>query len=280
MLHWMRSVEKIPSIPKIKTGLVELAQYLRDELGPGAVMWELGSFAGESAEVFAGYFRTVHCVDPWQDACGATSAAEVEGSFDERAAICGNLKKYKADSLAVLSMVPNESVDFAYVDAAGADFFAAVTGRIYGRKLYLLEVQRHRLDATLLESTCKALVNKHGRSTLWSYQSGPEVGLSRLLTERGLPIGVMQARYNKLVRAQKTIRRWNDGEILVPSAEANPWQPGFLHRVSLFRGHEKDRDDEVDALVSVSDAMLGGAPNATLKSLGIESPKPYAGLMG
>lgn len=171
-------------------------------------------------------------------------------------------------------------VDFAYVDAAGADFFAAVTGRIYGRKLYILEVQRHRLDATLLESTCKALVNRHGRSTLWSYQSGPEVGLSRLLTERGLPIGVMQARYNKLVRAQKTIRRWNDGEILVPSAEENPWQPGFLHRVSLFRGHEKDRDDEVDALVSVSDAMLGGAPNATLKSLGIESPKPYAGLMG
>ena len=122
MLHWMRSVEKIPSIPKIKTGLVELAQYLRDELGPGAVMWELGSFAGESAEVFAGYFRTVHCVDPWQDACGATSAAEVEGSFDERAAICGNLKKYKADSLAVLSMVPDGSVDFVYVDAGAHSY--------------------------------------------------------------------------------------------------------------------------------------------------------------
>ena len=168
--------------------------------------------------------------------------------------------------------------DFAYVDSPGADFFAAVTGRIYGRKLYILEVQRHRLDATLLESTCKAILTKYGRSPIWSYQSGPEIGLSRLLAERGVPVGVMQARYNKLVRAQKTIRRWNDGEILVP--QGADWLPGFLHRVRLFRGHEKDRDDEVDALVSVADAMLGGAPGATIKDLGIKGRKPYAGMLG
>lgn len=169
-------------------------------------------------------------------------------------------------------------VDFAYVDAPGSDFFAAVSGRIYGRKLYIIDVQRHRLDATLLESTCKAILTAHGRAPMWSYQSGPEIGLSRLLVERGIPIGVMHARYNKLVRAQKTIARWNEGDILIPANA--PWRSGFLHRLSLFRGHDKDRDDEVDALVSMSDAMLGGAPNATVKDLGIVGRRPYSGMLG
>jgi predicted phage terminase large subunit-like protein len=169
-------------------------------------------------------------------------------------------------------------VDFAYTDAPGSDFFAAMTGRIYGHKLYILEVQRHRLDATLLESTCKAILAKYGRAPMWSYQAGPEVGLSRLLITRGVPVGIMPARYNKLVRAQKTMRRWNDHEILVPTAEHNPWVPGFLHRLSLFRGHERDRDDEVDALVSAADAILGGA---TMGGERISSArKPYSGLLG
>ena len=169
-------------------------------------------------------------------------------------------------------------VDFAYVDAPGADYFAAVTGRIYGRKLYVLEVQRHRLDASLLESTCKAILAKYGTGPMWSYQAGPEVGLSRLLQTRGVPVGIMPARYNKLVRAQKTIRRWNEGEILIPASAEATWRPGFLRRVSLFRGHDKDRDDEVDALVSVCDAMLGGATGAGGKLP--SARKPYPGLLG
>ncbi len=167
-------------------------------------------------------------------------------------------------------------VDFAYVDAPGADFFAAVTGRVYGRKLYIVEVQRHRLDASLLETTCRAILNAHGRAPLWSYQAGPELGLSRLLIERGIPVGRMPARYNKLVRAQKTIRRWNDGEILIP--EHAPWRKGFLHRVSLFRGHERDRDDEIDAVVSMCDASLGGA--STAGSTGVGGRGKYQGLLG
>lgn len=169
-------------------------------------------------------------------------------------------------------------VDFAYTDAPGSDFFAAVTGRIYGRKLYLLEVQRHRLDATLLESTCKALLTKYGRAPMWSYQAGPEVGLSRLLIQRGIPVGIMPARYNKLVRGQKTVIRWNEGDILVPAGDGALWRHGFLHRVSMFRGHEKDRDDEVDAMVSMSDAMLGGSTMVPGSVLGAR--KPYAGMLG
>ena len=91
-----------------------------------------------------------------------------------------------------------------------------------------------------------------------------------------VPVGIMPARYNKLVRAQKTIRRWNDGDIAVPANA--PWASGFLHRVSLFRGHERDRDDEVDALVSVADAMLGGATTSSVRAMG--GTKPYQGFLG
>lgn len=117
MLEWMRSVEKIPSIPAIKTGLVDLCVFLTKQLGKKAVMYELGSFAGESAEVFAAYFKTVHCVDPWQDPCGAPSLAEVEASFDERAAEAGNMIKHKTGSLEAAENVPDSSLDFVYVDA-------------------------------------------------------------------------------------------------------------------------------------------------------------------
>lgn len=169
-------------------------------------------------------------------------------------------------------------VDFAYSDAPGADFFAIGTGRAYGRKLYLLEFQRHKLDATLLESTCKATTNKYGPAPFWSYQSGPEIGLSKLLIQRGVRVAPMPARYNKLVRAQKTIRRWNEGDILVPAPSSALWVPGFLHRVSLFRGHERDKDDEVDALVSGADAALGGATTAAGSAHG--GRKPYTGMLG
>ena len=168
--------------------------------------------------------------------------------------------------------------DFAYTDNVASDFCAVATGRAYGSKLYVVEVRRYKLDATLLESTCKDVMTTYGRSPFWSYQSGPEVGLSRLLIQRGVPIGIMPARYNKLVRAQKTIRRHNDGDILYPKAAGNPWQPGFLHRQSLFRGHERDQDDEVDALVSVADAMLGGATTSSVRAMG--GTKPYQGFLG
>ena len=169
--------------------------------------------------------------------------------------------------------------DFAYTQSATSDWFALVTGRIYGSKLYILDVRRERLDAVMLESSCKSLLSKYGQSPIWSYQSGPEIGLSKLLTQRGVPIGSMLARYNKLVRAQKTIRRWNDGDILVPADESLPWRAGFLHRVSLFRGHEKDQDDEVDALVSLGDAMMGGG-HGSVGSIPGGGRSIYQGLLG
>lgn len=167
-------------------------------------------------------------------------------------------------------------VDLAYSTSDGADWFARCVGRMYGPKMYLLDMTRHKIDAHLIASTCQADINKYGRAPFFSYMSGPEVGMARILNERGIPIVHMHARYNKLVRAQRTIKRWNDGMILVP--ENAPWATGFLHRVSCFRGHEHDTDDdEIDALVSMCDGVMGGvAAGMGPKTVG----RAYSGFNG
>ena len=125
-----------------------------------------------------------------------------------------------------------------------------------GTKAYVLEVQRHKLDTLLIESTCRAVLNKYGRGPIFSYVSGPEVGTVKFLRQQGIPFQPMHARYNKLVRAQRTIRRWNDGQIVIPRDA--PWLPGFMHRIEIFRGVDKGHDDdEIDALVSGCDGALG-----------------------
>lgn len=64
MLNWMRNPELV-GLPNIATGLVECCEYLKAQI-PLGIMYELGSFAGESTEVFARYFAIVHAVDPWE----------------------------------------------------------------------------------------------------------------------------------------------------------------------------------------------------------------------
>jgi predicted phage terminase large subunit-like protein len=154
--------------------------------------------------------------------------------------------------------------DFAFSQGQHADFYAHVSARWYGRKLYLLEVRRERINPVMIESVSKDAIRKHGRAPIYSYQSGPEIGLTRVLQERGVPLVSMQARYSKLVRAERTIKRWNDGDILTPEDSAALWVPGFLSRVAQFTGNESDDgDDEIDALVSLHDGSSGsgvGAP--------------------
>jgi sugar lactone lactonase YvrE len=67
-----------------------------------------------------------------------------------------------------------------------------------------------------------------------------------------------------------------NGDILIP--ESAPWRKGFTHRLSLFRGHDKDRDDEADALVSLCDGILGGASAGPMAAL--PGRKPYQGFFG
>jgi len=67
-----------------------------------------------SAEVFAHYFKLVHCVDPWLMPGYPTT---LEDSFDERAALAGNIVKHKARSLELAPTICDASLDFVYIDA-------------------------------------------------------------------------------------------------------------------------------------------------------------------
>jgi cephalosporin hydroxylase len=122
----MRNPELV-GIPTIASGLVELCFFLEKEFGESkATMWELGSFAGESAAYFAHHFKTVHCVDPWDNACGAASIEEVEASFDERAKEAGNMVKHKGRSEEFAPTIPDGSLDFVYIDSGEHTFEEAL----------------------------------------------------------------------------------------------------------------------------------------------------------
>lgn len=166
--------------------------------------------------------------------------------------------------------------DLAYTVGEGSDWFGRTAGRLFGSKMYLTDVARHKIDAHLIASTCNADLHRWGRAPIFSYTSGPEKGMTKVLRERGIPFLDLPARYNKLVRAQRTIKRWNDGDILIPRDAL--WAPGFIHRVACFRGYEKDSDDdEIDALVSMCDGYMGGIAGGAPKTLGSAYPGLVSG---
>ena len=107
-IRFMRYEEE----PLVMKGLRWLCEYLARELPRPRIMYEIGSYAGESAEVFARYFDEVHCVDPWTGL-----APEVEQSFDMRAAESSYMIKHKTTSLEAASNVSDSSLGFVYIDA-------------------------------------------------------------------------------------------------------------------------------------------------------------------
>jgi len=124
IINWMRD-RSIVDCEGLVSGLIDLCEYILDSgLAHTLTMYEVGSFAGESAEIFSKYFQTVHCVDPWTsdpNICGLTPACpfnceDVQRSFDERAAKCGNLVKHVGYSIEVAKTVEDGSLDFVYID--------------------------------------------------------------------------------------------------------------------------------------------------------------------
>lgn len=124
MLDMMRDPKR--SFATIRSGLTELCDHLKmmfaitTEPIDRRIMYEVGSFAGESAEIFARFFKTVHCVDPWDPALydvNLDAPELVELSFDARCNLAGNIVKHKGDSVSEAEKVPDGSLDFVYVDA-------------------------------------------------------------------------------------------------------------------------------------------------------------------
>jgi hypothetical protein len=148
-------------------------------------------------------------------------------------------------------------VDLAYSSKRTADWCSIIAIQMFGDMVYVLDAKRFRKDKFEdVFSAMMAASNERGGCPVFSYTSGPEIGLLRIATERGLNIASMHARYPKFIRAERTMKRWNDHKILLPHAA--PWSKAMAARIEQFAGNEQDCDDEVDALVSVCDGMYGG----------------------
>lgn len=110
------------------TGLNNLCQYLSQQ---GAIreMVEVGSYAGDSAEIFASVFKTINCVDLWRDDALNDGILEkfapmskVEERFDWILQKTNNntpckINKYKLSSEKASEQFDDSSLDFVYIDA-------------------------------------------------------------------------------------------------------------------------------------------------------------------
>lgn len=97
-----------------KQGLRNLIELLGTDL-TGV---EIGSYAGESAEVFAtsGKFKTFYCVDFWKDNF-YEGRATGEKEFDLMASKYPVIQKVKINSDNILERFKGLRIDFVYVDA-------------------------------------------------------------------------------------------------------------------------------------------------------------------
>ncbi len=87
-------------------------------------MAEIGSYIGESTEIFAQNFSdsTIHCIDPWQSGYDQLDLASldmdnVEFEFDRRMKQYSNIVKIKKTSVDASVNFENEYFDFVYIDA-------------------------------------------------------------------------------------------------------------------------------------------------------------------
>lgn len=151
--------------------------------------------------------------------------------------------------------------DFAY--STGGDRIAIVViGQGDDGILYILAVWTWRRSVLENLPLVRAALSEHPQAVIASYVSGPEVGvikhLAKLEATSGGPIRVqpMPAKLSKYVRAGRTARRWNLGEIRV--LQGAPWADDFIRVVCSFTGLEGQRDDETDALVSGHDILTIG----------------------
>jgi predicted O-methyltransferase YrrM len=87
-------------------------------------MVEVGSYIGESTEVFAQNFSNsiIYCVDPWQSGYDTYDNASidmdgVEDEFDKKMKKYNNIFKIKKTSIEASYDFENNSLDFVYIDA-------------------------------------------------------------------------------------------------------------------------------------------------------------------
>jgi hypothetical protein len=97
--------------------LIELIENIN---GTNLVLVEVGSFMGESMEIFAksGKFKKIYCVDPWLNTDTTTdNVVESEKHFDQKKLNYDIVEKIKSTSLDASKIFEDETIDVVYIDA-------------------------------------------------------------------------------------------------------------------------------------------------------------------
>jgi len=113
-------VISIRNAPNAQRGLWDLVDYINN---PSCIMAEIGSYVGDSTEIFAKSFTRVVAIDPWENGYDPKDPAsylipmsEVEAQFDRLCKIYKNIVKLKMPSaVAAPKFLPN-TLDFVYID--------------------------------------------------------------------------------------------------------------------------------------------------------------------
>ncbi len=121
---------------------------------------------------------------------------------------------------------------------------------------YVVEVSTCARTAPGVAMMIQDLKRRYPTAMIYTYVSGPEVGVVSLLNEPPYSLDILgvPARYNKYARAMAAADAWNGGRLRVPAVAA--WDVGALVNEAVnFTGGDGERDDRIDALVGAFDAL-------------------------
>lgn len=168
-------------------------------------------------------------------------------------------------------------VDFAYTTKKSSDYSCAVVmAEIYG-VYYVVDVLRGKWPEAVFREKVGELAERYSAQFVVGYVAKTEEANVTLLQRDGLPAFSTRAAVDKKVHSLPTAAAWNLGRILVLKGGA--WERGFTHEVKWFTGSDR-RDDQVDALCVVYDAMYQMAPIDWdyINQVQAAAPQAFAGL--
>ena len=158
---------------------------------------------------------------------------------------------YYYDELPNIGLRYAIGLDLAYSHDTSSDYSVAVVMACdRNNRMYILEVQRSKMDAPKFAGTLQLMKRRYAGARFFSIIGGTEKGVVDLLNASyGLQIQHIPAGGSKFVRAQQVAAHWNNGNIMLPGFKAG-WVDEFLRELTNFSGIGDLHDDQVDALVN------------------------------
>lgn len=112
----------IRKAPFAKIGLQDFCDFIKKNYKKEIILAEIGSYVGDSTEIFAKNFKTIYSIDPWEngyddnDGTSNSDMSIAESQFDELVEQFSNIKKNKGKSLDFVNNFEDEFFDVVYID--------------------------------------------------------------------------------------------------------------------------------------------------------------------